>query len=721
MKNILLVFGLLFVFFGHSQSYNPQQQTEFKHLQQLVPIAQKRKLTSQDIGGLPIYSIHGLDMVSIFGIQSEQFNSSYLQQNGCIVGKPINGILTLKVPVKNWNSIDFSKAYCYIEIPGKIYPELDKAVHDTKADSVRLGLGLPEAYTGKDVYIGITDWGFDYSHPMFYDSLLTQTRVIAAWDQYKQEGNMPSYGYGVTYSNSTELLAAGSDTANIYSYHTHGSHVAGIAGGAGAGIGLYGFAPASNFLFTTFLIDAASVIDAYSWMNDRAIADGKRLVINMSWGLYYMGTLDGNSLLSQAIAGFSNQGVVFVSSAGNNGGVNFHIKRQHNGNYFQSKINFYSYSANPNMWGQSITMWGEENHDFNVQLRVFNAANSLVNESDTFQVSLLSNYVDTFMVVGVDTIWYNVEGSAAHPLNNRPTMRLRVKSLNTNYNIALKSWADSGTVHYWNVTELTTGVGNWGMPFSTFSTNGIPGDPFYSIGEPTCAQDAISVAAYSSGYINAGGYPAGGQIASFSSYGPLYTEEIKPDISAPGVSVLSSISSYTDASYSAVESVSFNGRTYDFARMSGTSMSSPAVTGIVALILDANSTLSSLQVKQIIQLTARLDQYTGTIVAPGDVRWGMGKINAYAAVVLALNTIGVHEQILSPTEWTVFPNPAKNMIQVKSTGNNTVQTLSSYTATGQFVSSVSSDSLDISNFSSGIYFLVITSSEGTTLTRFVKE
>ena len=67
---------------------------------------------------------------------------------------------------------------------------LDKAVKDVRADSVHLGLGnLPEGYYGNDVIVGVTDWGFDYTSPVFYDTALQQTRIIAAWDQYKLQAH----------------------------------------------------------------------------------------------------------------------------------------------------------------------------------------------------------------------------------------------------------------------------------------------------------------------------------------------------------------------------------------------------------------------------------------------------------------------------------------------------------------------------------------------------
>jgi subtilisin family serine protease len=656
-----------------------------------------------------IYKIKGVQYISLFGIEKTHANWNVLHVKGCIFGKKTGIVRTIKVPLSVLAEINLGDFFSYIEFPSKVQPHLDKAVKDTKADSVQKGINLPRAFTGKNVYVGITDWGFDYTHPMFYDTLLQTSRVKAAWDQYKQSGTTPAtFNYGVEYDTSSELLAAGSDTANIYSYNTHGSHVAGIAGGSGAGLNYRGFAFESEFLFCTFLIDAASVIDGFNWMHEKAVADGKRLVINMSWGLYYMGTLDGNSLLSQALQSLSDQGVVFVASAGNNGNVNFHIKKQFSNNHFDSRINFYDYNANPNTWGQSVTMWGEENNDFGVQLKIYAANGTILASSDTINTATISSYIDSSFIIGTDTILFNVAGEHNHPLNNRPNLRLRVQNKNTTFATVLSSFASTGTVHYWNVTELVTGVGNWGMPFTTFGTNGLAGDANYSIGEPTCAPAAISVGAYASSYKTPNGTLVGGGQATFTSIGPLYTEVMKPDISAPGVSVASSISSFTDATYNAVASTTFNGTTYDFARFSGTSMSSPAVAGIVALILDANPYLMPDQIKTILKQTARLDQHTGTITAPGNTRWGMGKVNALAAVLLALNTISI-EEIASNNWFVLYPNPTVNTLEIFVPTDKKLSKISIYSSTGKLVYSQStgeiSTTIDCSLFAIGNYIV----------------
>jgi len=85
------------------------------------------------------------------------------------------------------------------------------------------------------------------------------------------------------------------------------------------------------------------------------------------------------------------------------------------------------------------------------------------------------------------------------------------------------------------------------------------------------------------------------EVAEFSSRGPSTTtggDILKPDISAPGVDVLA-----------AVAPPSNHGRSYDY--YSGTSMSSPHIAGIGALIKAAHPTWSPAAVKSSMMTTAR--------------------------------------------------------------------------------------------------------------------
>ena len=663
---------------------------------------------------------HNKLYLSLVAKTKDGFSQEQIESFGGQAHVSVNGLAHLKLPLSKLNKLKVLEDIEFASLSRKLKPCLDKALFDTHADSVHLGLGnLPQGYDGENILIGVTDWGFDYGSPVFYDSLLQETRILAAWDQYKLSGPSPdNFNYGTEFDTPNELNSVGSDTANIYSYSTHGTHVASIAGGSSVGTAYKGIAPGVQFLFVTFLVDEGAVLDAWEWMYQKSVEEGKRLVINMSWGLYHLGSLDGNSVLSTAISAYTDLGVVFVNSGGNNGNVNFHLKHTFESDTIASRIQFYSYSANPNMWGQSIHSWGEVGQPFSNALEIKNTSGQVVAQTPYYSTQNTDTYIDTFLVNEIDTIWYNISADNMHPLNGRPHMRLRVKCTSSAYRVMFKSAANSGTVHNWNVTELTNDVGNWGMPFSAYGTGSMSGDNENGISEPSCADDVISVAAYASGWVTPTGVTTGGAMASFSSQGPRYDGLMKPDIAAPGVSIGAAISSYTDASFSSVESIEFNTRTYHFAKLSGTSMASPMVAGVAALLLQAKPELSATEVKQILLSTAREDNKTGDLPAEGDPKWGHGKVDAMAALREALE-LGL-SQSNEASSFKVYPNPVRNKLYLDQLHNMSMKAiLKDFSGKSREIE-VDNGSIDCTEYSAGMYLIEFKHKGQTRQLTFIK-
>ncbi|MBS1941928.1 MAG: S8 family serine peptidase, partial [Bacteroidetes bacterium] len=321
------------------------------------------------------------------------------------------------------------------------------------------------------------------------------------------------------------------------------------------------------------------------------------------------------------------------------------------------------------------------------------------------------------------TVFFNLAAEAAEPLNGRPHFRLRIKNTNTALKVVMQVTAPSGTVHCWNVTELDNDVGNWGQAFQGGQPGWTAGDAQYGIGEPGCTESAITAAACQSTTWSSGGTVITGGIAGFSSFGPTLDGRIKPDITAPGLSIASSINSFTDNSYSPILQVPFQGRNYPFARLSGTSMATPAVAGTAALLLEAVPALTAAGVRSIIRNTALTDNKTGTIPPGGSTRWGMGKLNAYHAITEALGITGVGTT--DGPRMGLWPNPADGTFWISPPLTGTVQlTVTDVLARTVLTGTRAGDApimVDASAWPTGVYVVRVEQNGQQLMRKVVKE
>lgn len=585
---------------------------------------------------------------------------------------------------------------------------LHHAAEDARLDSVRWAVNLPQEFTGEGVIIGITDWGFDYTHPVFYDTNMVHYRVLRAWDQFKTSGPAPEgYDYGTEYIGAEALLNAQCDTSNVYDYAYHGTHCAGIAGGAGAGTVYRGVAVDAEFLFVSVNLTDQQVIDAWRWMYDVSQQEGKRLVISMSWGLYYLDNMDGTGPLAEEMQRLNDLGVVFVTSAGNNGDENDHLMHT----FTQQDTIRTIFTFPSSSIGSRITMMNSSDQPFSFALFAMDNSYNILAETPFYATSG-DNLVNSQLVVGTDTIHYWFEAEASNEYNQRPGVQLRVAK-NNGHRLGLAVAANGGEFHAWNMALIETDYGNWG---GTFARPGqhpdwIQGDALYGISTPANIDCSIAVAAHSPRYTAPSGNVVGGAIASFSSSGPGFHSVNKPDISAPGKSIVSAISSYTNTyTGSYTKSVEFNGRVYRFASLSGTSMAGPFVAGVAALVLQVNPFLSAAQVKDILLQTAYNDQYTEQ---SGPLRFGSGKVNAYNAVMQALTTVGIEDYVVNKEAlFSVFPNPASNQCFVTANTESDHSLCQLFDLTGrmvmQSVLTPGVNTLNLQHLTPGCYVMKIT-------------
>jgi hypothetical protein len=118
-----------------------------------------------------------------------------------------------------------------------------------------------------------------------------------------------------------------------------------------------------------------------------------------------------------------------------------------------------------------------------------------------------------------------------------------------------------------------------------------------------------------------------GEIWKGSSVGPTVDGRLGIDFSAPGDRV---IAAYAPKSYWATfrsNVVQTEPAMYGMA--GAVSAAAPLSTGAIALLLEMNPRLDAAQIKQILQSTARADEFTGE--TPNRI-WGYGKIDVLAAL-----------------------------------------------------------------------------------------
>jgi subtilisin family serine protease len=138
-------------------------------------------------------------------------------------------------------------------------------------------------------------------------------------------------------------------------------------------------------------------------------------------------------------------------------------------------------------------------------------------------------------------------------------------------------------------------------------------------------------------------------IANFSSRGPVIIDgsnRMKPNVSAPGVNIPSSVPNDGIASFS------------------GTSMAGPHVAGAVALVISANPAIAGDVdfIETLLEKTA--DPKTDTMNCGGfsgmnvpNPIYGFGRINVYQAMLGAFDYVPIQEVANEAIDINVFPNP----------------------------------------------------------------
>lgn len=546
-------------------------------------------------------------------------------------------LLTVQIPLDKFIALAQSKLCGKIDVGNVSKPDLDEARAVAGVDYVYNGFGIGDGFDGTGVVVGIIDKGFEYVHPAFYDSTGTTLRIKRVWDQRADAINSPTqYGYGreLTTQNEIEAVQHSSDATT----ETHGTHVAGIAAGCGGntatGRQYRGVAPNADIVLVATTGNDVHVCNAIAYIMSYAESVHKPCVINLSLGHNY-GPHDGTSYVC-AVSDYllaSSQGVLLVRSAGNNGHQNIHISKVFSSESptlrtmldFKNQENEYGSSAG---YG-NIDIWGSPNESFEVAFFIFNTQNNEYEASSAFYSSVdPMEYAVSLSDADGQTMFAHVVCSGNGNSNQRQNISIAIDNtlqtdISQRVGIVIRSTADN-TIHAWG-DEIAFVDGGYSMATA--------GNTNYTVRNEGTGNYVVTVGSF----ITKDSWPHQtiGNLASTSSHGPTLDGRTKPDITAPGQYVVAPINRF-DATYSTnnvIASVNFHGQTTEYyGTMSGTSMATPFVAGVLALCLQENPNLTYSQAVELLRNTATTDGHTGPIGPNGSNLWGWGKVNAKGMV-----------------------------------------------------------------------------------------
>lgn len=609
---------------------------------------------------------------------------------GVLVGTRAGNIWTVHIPIDRIREFVALPGMDYIDLDMPLRPQIREARSTTRTDSAHQGKGLIWPMQGTGIVSGVIDFGFDYGHPAFFDTSGQQYRVKAVWE-LGTSGTPPSgYAYGHEIKGEAAILAQGTDNNE----QTHGTGVAGIMAGSGLGSqAMYsrGFAPESEMVFVGVRRDSiegqwqesgfSDFIDGIAYIFDYADDQAKPAVVNISWGSQ-SGPHDGTSLFNEACNQLSGSGKIIVMSAGNDGQEAIHLSKQFSGT--DSLMSSYVVFSSDTLKRTWIDLWGEPGDQWCLQVTLYSQGAP----RDSTGFVCLDNQIHEGILLsedGLDTLkltWIN----SLSTFNQKPRMLLDLQN-QTSDSALITIKSHSARLHAWNESYYYGYKYGYSSQFASGThPQALAGNAESTVSDMGSATSVVLVGAYASktsfrdlrnnnwSYQN---YVLRGDLVPFSSRGPLADGRISPVITAPGLTLATASSSF-DLRYlpgglnqqQLVGQTNWRGKDYFYSEFTGTSASSPAAAGIVALMLEANPRLTPQQVLAFLDQTALEDAFTGSLPSSGDNDWGQGKINAWAAVLAAAQTNGLISTEREAPQVMAYPNPHQGQFYLLEQGSD---------------------------------------------------
>ena len=580
-----------------------------------------------------------------------------IRNAGGTVNSVLGNIASVEIPASALGSLISIPEIQYMEAGKSIPLRLSSSVPATRANLIRSGVS-PNLIgaTGEGVIVGVVDDGLDF-RSLDFRNADGSTRLLGLWDQrVTGASGSPPAGYNYGGECTVQMLNAeinGAGGCTQPSTGGHGTHVGGIAAGNGQQTGngqapyrFVGMAPKADILVANSLGggaggDGNAIVDAIAWMKTKAAALGKPLVINLSMGSYF-GARDGTSNYEQALSNAGAAGVVIAAAAGNEGSDKLVASGQISAG--QTKSVTFNW-ANTVTQDQRIEMWYPGVNQYAIKLTGPNGC---------AMPEFVTAETDRTYTLSCGTI--GVTSTAPQANNDDRQILVSFTISPTNPTGFYGDWTIELRGDVVTVAEtgfsLICGEDSSGLLFTSNTPTG------FTLGiltDTSSATRTISVASYNTNtsWLTTGGVPNTPSnyyygpltdVSTFSSRGPRRNcsnpskcpAVMKPEITAPGSSIISTLSS--DGLVPTNDSIEADGK---HVAKAGTSMATPHVTGAVALMLQKNPSLTPEQVKQILFQNVQTNAFTiglpvfdlasPLMPATPNNNWGYGILDIQAA------------------------------------------------------------------------------------------
>lgn len=632
----------------------------------------------------------------------------------------IGRVLIVSVPQNQLAALAADEEVERLEAERMPRPMLDNVPQQIGADRVNAGSATDgiQAYKGKDVVVGVVDAGFDYVNPFFRDAQ-GKTRIKWAAD----------YMTNKTYSGTEAVTAAmhSSDAATML----HGTHVAGIAAGSRVNdindVFYQGIAPeadiaegAINSEITSSGLNSSQAIKAFSDIFDYAKAQQKPCVINFSMG-DAMSFVNSRQLQEEAIRTLlSEPGRALVVASGNAGGTS---RLAHKPAAMAE--------GGAGVWFNEDEQYGSY---FGIEVKIL--------PTQTLQLRFMNSTYKT--TIG------NIEKTGSE-MESLTAMTLGAKRLTAQY----RGKTDDG----YDVFYITAGTTTFSTSERILVTIKGEGDAWI-YADALCAQlenvpsqyvanHALALEGYSmtwpaqmnevvtvgniahrlkivtmaNKYASQGGVATPtdltpyestkgeGYLAKSSSVGPTLSGQIKPDVCAPGVNIVSAYNNFvnenTDMQYAGwligildTEYEQDYGGYFVTLAQTGTSMSAPAVTGTIALWMQADPTLTTAKIKEVIAASSRKPD--SELQYPNN-QYGHGEIDAYRGLCYLLGVDQIEGVTAAQPQKAAFHLNGKRLTVDFAAIVSQHTELKVYSIDGRLLLTEQGTSIDLSSLPHGVY------------------